>query len=179
MSKNKTLIKLTALFAFLTAAFGTLLHFVYEWSGKNLIVGIFSPVNESIWEHLKILFIPYLIFTLIEYPIYAKRYKNYFYAKCSGVILGLISIIVLYFTYSGIIGKNIDWVNVIIFLISVALSYGVSMYMLLFCERKASLRKEIIAGVIFILIFILFAIFTFYPPQINLFEDPKTFIYGI
>ena len=37
---------------------GTLLHFTYEWSGGNLLVASFSAVNESTWEHLKLLFYP-------------------------------------------------------------------------------------------------------------------------
>lgn len=38
---------------------GVLLHFTYEWSGDNPAVGLFSAVNESTWEHLKLIFFPY------------------------------------------------------------------------------------------------------------------------
>ena len=33
---------------------GSLLHFVYEWTGYSDIMGLFTPVNESVWEHLKL-----------------------------------------------------------------------------------------------------------------------------
>ena len=33
---------------------GTLLHFMYEWSGHNKVVSLFAAVNESTWEHIKI-----------------------------------------------------------------------------------------------------------------------------
>ena len=45
---------------------GVLLHFTYEWSGDNPIVALFSAVNESTWEHLKLLFFPMLLLTIIE-----------------------------------------------------------------------------------------------------------------
>ena len=41
---------------------GTLMHFIYEWSGNNKIVALFAPVNESPWEHLKLLFFPFVIY---------------------------------------------------------------------------------------------------------------------
>ena len=45
---------------------GTLLHFTYEWSGNNPIVGIFSSINESTWEHLKLAFYPMFISSIIR-----------------------------------------------------------------------------------------------------------------
>lgn len=41
--------------------FGILLHFLYDFSGKVLIVGIFAPINESVWEHLKLGFYPIIL----------------------------------------------------------------------------------------------------------------------
>ena len=41
------------------AALGTLLHFTFEWSNQNRIVAFFSAVNESMWEHLKLLVFPF------------------------------------------------------------------------------------------------------------------------
>ena len=61
------------LFTLLT---GFLLHFVYEWSGDNPLVGLFSPVNESVWEHLKLLFFPILAYSIVEYFIYGKNYPT-------------------------------------------------------------------------------------------------------
>lgn len=45
---------------------GTLWHFVYEWSGENPIIGAIAPVNESVWEHLKLLFFPSLFYFITE-----------------------------------------------------------------------------------------------------------------
>jgi hypothetical protein len=63
--------------AVFTIITGTLLHFVYEWSGESLFVGIFSPINESVWEHLKLLFFPMSVWILIGYFIFGKKFKTY------------------------------------------------------------------------------------------------------
>ena len=67
MQRNCTQIKKWEIAEFIFIAIvGTLLHFVYDWSGQNPAVGIIAPVSESTWEHLKLLFMPALLFTLIQ-----------------------------------------------------------------------------------------------------------------
>ena len=51
---------------FVTLIFGNLLHFVYDWSGKNRIVAAFAATNESTWEHMKLLVIPWVVWSLVE-----------------------------------------------------------------------------------------------------------------
>ena len=46
---------LGALFVLVT---GTALHFVYGWSGGHPVAGALSAVNESVWEHMKLVFVP-------------------------------------------------------------------------------------------------------------------------
>lgn len=43
---------------------GACLHFVYAML-PNPVTALFSPVNESLWEHVKILFWPYLVAALV------------------------------------------------------------------------------------------------------------------
>ena len=50
--------------AIVAAAAGTALHFLYEVS-PNLISALLSPVNESVWEHLKLLYWPTLAAALV------------------------------------------------------------------------------------------------------------------
>lgn len=37
---------------------GTIFHFLYEWTENNFVVGLFAPINESVWEHMKLVFFP-------------------------------------------------------------------------------------------------------------------------
>ena len=84
---NKKLKTVQIVVIILAIVFGTLLHFTYEWSGENRIVGLFSATNESVWEHLKLVFYPMLILGLIEY-YFVKNIAN-FSAKGIIIILGL------------------------------------------------------------------------------------------
>ena len=51
--KNRSVKKIYSGRILWTLMIGTLSHFFYQWSGENFFVGLLSPVNETIWEHLK------------------------------------------------------------------------------------------------------------------------------
>ena len=160
-----------------TSLFGTLLHFLYEWTGKNNFTALFSGVNESTWEHMKLLFFPLLIFSIIEYYIFGRNETYYWCIKLTGTILGLSSIPVIYYTLNGVFGKTPDWVNISIFFIAAALTYFAETLMF-----KNKVRCRPCSRTRFILLLViatLFFIFTFIPPEINLFKDPITNTYGI
>jgi hypothetical protein len=157
---------------------GTLAHFFFEWSKGNLFVGLFCPVNESTWEHLKLLFFPFFVYSLIEYWLIGKNWKNFWFAKAIAVIIGMVFIVVGFYTYSGVLGRNFMIADIALFFISVFLSFGISYYLLRkgFCYG----RKWQVMGVLaFVVISALFMLFTFYPPQIHLFWDVSNETYGI
>lgn len=154
---------------------GILLHFSYEWSNENQIVGIFSSVNESTWEHLKLIFFPMLITIVIGTIYYKDDYENYLFIKTKGLLISLLSVIVLFYTYSGILGKNISGINIAIYIISIIISQIYNYNKLndiSTCNNKLSI-------VVLITLLISFITFTFYTPEIGIFEDPITNTYGI
>ena len=56
-----------------TSLLGTLLHFLYDWLGKSVWVAPFSGVNESTWEHMKLLFWPMLLFAIVQSFFFRER----------------------------------------------------------------------------------------------------------
>lgn len=159
-----------------TAVLGVLLHFLFDLSGQNAIVGSFSAVNESIWEHIKLVFFPMFIFSLVQSRYQGHKYPNFWCIKLVGTLLAMVLIPVLYYTINGIFGPTRDWMNIAIFFISVATSTFVET--LLFKKSSIECAYPQKAILIFVLIAILFVVFTFIPPQIPLFEDPITKSYG-
>lgn len=163
-------------YVFTTVA-GTLLHFLFDWTGGNVIAGIFSAVNESIWEHMKLLYYPMLFFAIFESRYFIDEYKNYWCAKALGMVVGLLSIPILYYTYTGALGVTADWFNIVIFFIAGALSF--------YTETKIMKSgagcplSSTVSIIIIVLIGVIFTIFTFFPPFVPLFEDPLTKTYGI
>lgn len=156
--------------------FGSLLHFVYRWSGNNSIVGIISPVNESTWEHLKLLFVPMLLFSIIEYFVAGKAYPNFIAAKSLGVLLGMFAIVVIFYTYTGIVGKHYLWADILTFIIGVAVAYLYSWKRINTYQLRSGLCW---VGLIIVIVLISFVIFTFTPPRIPLFLDPVSKNYGV
>ena len=163
-------------FAF-AALGGTLLHYLYEWTGESVIVGLFSAVNESIFEHMKLLFFPMLLFAFIEAKYIGEEYDNFWCAKLVGILVGVGLIPVLYYTYTGIFGVNADWFNIIIFFITAAVSYMVETRLIK--NGRCLCIQPNLAKFILIVLAAVFIVLTFFPPKIPLFEDPLTATYGI
>ena len=105
---------------------GTLLHFTFDWSNSNLIVGTFSAVNESVWEHLKLLFFPMLISTTLGYFYLGKSIPSFLCARFFAVVVSILFTVIFFYTYTGILGFNIDIFNILSFYIAVSLGEYVS-----------------------------------------------------
>lgn len=157
---------------------GTLLHFTYEWSGNNLFVGSFSAVNESIWEHLKLVFYPMLIAMIIEYFFVKKYVNNYIEAKTIGIFTAIFFIIVSFYTYSGIIGTSVIVIDILIFIISIILGEYVA-YRLMKRKDESTVLTTSLSIIILLFLLLCFIIFTYEPPEVNLFRDITTGMYGL
>ena len=117
---NRTRIILRYLFVVLLGVF---LHFAYELSGENPIVGLFALVNESVWEHLKLLFFPMLVLTLWDSFTTHRNNLCFLPARTIGILSGLLFTVVVFYTVTGILGFNIAWVNILIYLLSVLFTF--------------------------------------------------------
>lgn len=156
-------------------ALGSLLHFLFTWTGAFSLAPI-SAVNESTWEHMKILFFPMLIFACIQYRFFYNDYEGFWWIKLIGTVIGVTAIPVLFYTANGAFGKTSDWLNITFFFLSAAIGYFVE-YRLF--HREVSLRYPWLAFALLLVMETFFVIFTFYPPRLPLFQDPVTGLYGI
>lgn len=159
-----------------TAAMGTLLHFLFDRTGGSVVAAIFSAVNESIWEHLKLLFYPMVAVALVEYSFWGKDTESFWCIKLLGLLTGLVFIPVVYYTYTGSLGIKADWFNITIFFLAAGLVYW--METKLFQKWYPCKINPKLAVVLICLITIVFTIFTFAQPHIPLFQDPITGTYG-
>lgn len=156
---------------------GVLLHFLYDWTNESVLIAPFSAVDESTFQHIKLFFFPAAIFAIIESRVIGDKYHSFLCKKLSGILKGIITIPVLYYTYTGILGKNIDWLNITIFFIATAIAFF-SEYKAL-RQNKRCIIGDSLALIFLIFLALLFIIFTFFPPYIPLFQDPLTKLYGI
>ena len=155
---------------------GTLLHFLYDWTNGSILVAPFSGVNESTWEHMKLLFWPMFLFAFIQRQFF-KDYENFWSVKLAEILLGLVLIPVLFYTYNGVLGKSPDWINIAIFYISAAAAFFLEWW--LFKKDRMRCNRPRLAFAAICLIGVMFVVFTFGPPRIPLFQDPITGTYGL
>ena len=151
---------------------GILLHFVYEWSGNNKIAGYISAVNESTWEHLKLLFIPVLFYTLFEYLVFKEKGTSFLFSRTLSLIMGMFFIVTAFYTISGIVGKtDMPAVNIGIYVIGVFITF-----LLTGIIEKSVFNTpkyfDILAITVLLIFLILFIVFTYNPANIGLFKSP-------
>ena len=174
---NKSIAKLEGIGFVIVSIAGTLLHFVYDRSGKNKIVGLFAPVNESPFEHLKLLFFPFIIYAVFEVIKLSDSKFNVSFAKLIGILCGTGATLSVFYICEGALGKSIDAVNIASFFIGIGVAFLVSYHII-----KSSKGRGFINGMsaaLLIVISIVFIYFTLYPIEIPLFKDPTNMSYGI
>jgi hypothetical protein len=159
-----------------TSLGGTLLHFLYDWTGGSVLVAPFSGVNESTWEHMKLLFWPIFIFAIAQSFFWRDR-EEFWCVKLKGILLGLALIPVIFYTYNGVIGRSPDWINIAIFFISAAVAYIYETRQ--FNNGTPRCQSPKLAIALLCAVAALFVVFTFATPEIAIFKDPLTGTYGI
>lgn len=155
---------------------GTILHFLYDWT-DSVFTTPFASVNESTWEHMKLLFFPLFLFAIVENFIIGKNCKNFWCIKLKGTLLGLLVIPVLFYTLRGIFGTTPDWINILIFFIAVAAAFLYETNQFKINNKPCKYTKTAIIALSIIAMAFIF--FTFIPPKIPLFEDPINGSFGI
>lgn len=160
-----------------TIIIGTLLHFAYKWTGECPFISYFVPINESIWEHQKLLFTPVVLFTVIELLAYGKSISNFIPVKVLSLIIGIFVIIISFYTYSGAIGHNCLAADIGTFILGVLASYLFSNHFLN-TELFTSPSWQFLSYVLFAMLTYFFITFTLSPPHIAMFRNPVTNSYG-
>lgn len=155
---------------FLTvSALGTLAHFAYEWSGKQLLAGAFCAVNESTWEHMKLLFVPWLLWTAAQ--CIGLRSLRPAAPRAVGLLAGMAAIPLLFYGYTGVTGINVGVVNVLIFQAAVLLAFWVSTAL----QKRGTLTAPVWQAVGVLVMAALcaaFVLWTVSPPALPVFTDP-------
>lgn len=148
---------------------GTLFHFAYKWSGNNHIAGFFSAVNESTWEHMKLVFFPMLLYSFYMNRNLKNVYPCVTSALLFGTLLGTLLIPIIFYTYSGVLGQDLPIFNIGTFIISVLISFC-SIYQLSLSCRLNAFQDSLEILVLFFAV--CFLLFTYHPPTLGIFIDP-------
>ncbi len=168
-AKNKNFLYFQTVGLGVCALLGSLLHFTYEWSGENKFVALFSAINESTWEHMKLLFFPTFLFAILERQFFKDK-KDFWCIKLKGISLGLVAIPVLFYTYNGAITKSPDFINILMFFIALLISFIYETK--LFKKDTQKSKNPKLAFIILCLIGVTFFVLTFITPPLGIFKNP-------
>lgn len=158
-------------------ALASLLHFLYELTGKSIIGALFGAVNESVWEHLKIFAIAYLVWAVVELLWAKPPLRQFVWAKALGLYAMCIGIAVFYFLYTAVFGRSFLVLDLISGLGFAVLAHFISYKITLSSSNRG---QYFYTGVMLIFLGIIMILcFTYYPPNSELFRDPVTGLYGV
>jgi len=150
---------------------GTLFHYLYDLSGRNSLVGLIAPVNESIWEHTKMVVLPLILwwslFYLIQGDSLSIDINSWFTGLLSSLVVSILAIPVLYYFYTQAFGVSLLWADILILLI--ALAFGQLLGLHVYRQATSIDYRQAIGIVAAILIFYFYA--TVYPPKLPLFQS--------
>ena len=161
---------------------GTLWHFLFNLSGHFPLVGAFAPVNESIWEHGKILLWPITLWWLLGMalirPMRAawpqgdvdveRRQARWLLGACTAALTALTVMIAGYYTYTGALGLHALWADILLFTISLGAGQAVGLRVFARGTRRRSVR--VWTATLLVVLLILSVGFPFCTPRRPLFQ---------
>lgn len=146
-----------------------LVHNIYKWIPNNL-TAIFFPVNESIWEHMKMLFTVFMISGFIIYLLSDK--DNIIISSFIVGILGIILYLIMFLPFKT--------ENMVIIFAVLIIDIVVCEYIRFVMMRNDMFTKyNKFAYILIIVTYIIFGYLTFKPIKCELFKDTLENKYGI
>lgn len=146
-----------------------LLHFTYEWAGENVVAGLFSAVNESVWEHTKLIYFPMLVYAVIEYILLKPDMRRFLAAKSIALAFSSLVTIVFFYAYTGALGAELLLLDVLCTFVWAALGFLISYR--LYYSRFRLQRYLPLFLILFLAQLAAQLLFTPYPPGFPLFAD--------
>lgn len=158
-------------------AVGSLFHFIYEFTGNLFAVGLFAPVNESVFEHTKLVVLPLFLWWLAFLIPKQNRLNldKWLTAALVSIIVSAVTIPMLFYFYTGAFGVELLWVDIIILLLALAAGQLLGLHYLRY-GRGIPWQA---AFVLLVLVLALFVLGTLSPPKLPIFRDGLTGLYGI
>lgn len=154
-----------------------LCHFVFDFF-PCVLTSIFFPVNESIWEHMKILFTATLLYGIIDYVILNKKnisFNNFSLQLFASAFLAIPIFLIIYLPVHYLFGELLP-LTLTIMLITYIICQYISYKILTFKDTPLLNQLSII---LIIFMYVVFTYLTYYPFESYIFYDTTKGIYGI
>lgn len=157
------------------SAVGTLAHFLYDLTDHNKVIGLFTAVNESTWEHIKIALTPIFLCCLYDGFVYGEN-PNYFLAKLMSLIIPIVVVPCIFYGYEVISKKPILFIDILSFYLAIFLSQFV--FKLIVDAQPIDFVFAYLSCIFVFVLFGAYTLLTLMPLKTFLFKDPITNKYG-
>ncbi len=165
MEKSKKYLLSSILgFAF-TFAVAVAMTYMPKYLPDTQATKILLPANSSVWEGLKLMFWPSLIFFALQFTVFGHRDADHLPATAMSLTTGIVSVLAFYYIAKGAIGIEMPY-SALIF--GTAITF-ISSYLVMRGEKLAKNVAIVAGGILYIDLIAMFVAFTFYAPDINLF----------
>ena len=172
---NLKRIKIIAIIGIFIISFAS--HFLYDLF-PNILMSIFFPINESIFEHMKLIFTSTLIYGIIDYFLIKKNnitYNNFPFQLFFTSLISIPIYLIMYLPIRYLFGEHLI-ISISLLLITYIISQIISYYIL--TTKQIPYINHLTIPLI-IIVYIIFTILTYNPPKNFFFYDTSTDSYGI
>lgn len=160
--------KTTIIIAYIFTIFlGTGWHFIYELSGQQFLVGLFSPISESVWEHQKLIFYPSLLCYFYLHRKYAQQFPSFTTSYTISLLISLLLMPAIFYLYTTGFALESIALDIVLYYIIILLLYT-SLYLFIVKQPKRETNSTI-SYVILSLLIVAFTIITIWPPNFPIF----------
>ena len=159
---------------------GFLLHFAYAFFNDNFIIGLLTPVNESVSEHLKLIFLPFTLFTIFFYFCSKKKLTNVFLLSFIANILGTAATTISFYIGIKFLGMNNTVFNISTYVLGMTVAF-ITFYFGIYNDKfQDSTKNSNELGICALLLLTtLFIVNTVLPVKLPINKDPVNGSYGI
>ena len=155
---------------------GCIGHFLFEWSNHNKLVGYLFAINESTWEHIKLIIGPFIIWMTIEIPFIGNK-PNFIFSRTVALLSMIVIMPLLFYVCKYIFKGTSIPRDILIFIISIII--GEYLGHIFIQLPNSSFIVNYLSIIILIIIYSSYLMFSYSPLKIFLFKDPITNKYGM
>lgn len=152
-------------------------HFMFDWF-PNVLVSIFFPVNESIWEHMKILSTSIIMYSFIDYTLlktFNIKFNNFKFQLMFTSFISIVIYLIIYLPIYNLFKENL--LISILLMLFVYILISIISYKILSSQEFKYLNK--ISITLIIIMYIIFGYLTYKPLNNYIFiDEEKTVFYS-
>lgn len=156
---------------------GFIIHNLYEWF-PNVLTSIIAPVNESIFEHMKMIFTSYIMWLIIKIFIYKKyniKENSFIFKELITTIFTIILFLIIFLPIYNKFGENL-FLTLFIYFVSICAS---QIFNYIFNTKKESRVFNTIGLLSIIVIYAITTYLTYNPIICDFFLDSSNNSYGL